>query len=176
LGRHQDRFGARHSELARRAYPGATTHAVVVVADDLVPIKALNNAPVVHHVASPSSMTTGWWAYASGGGKPSERLVVNHMLRWSAGCTRSGGRGATLRSLSSEVSSGCGSSQFARTPPHVGTGSTRAPMPPPPSRLRDRWADDVRGRPAHPTTGGLRNPPDGKHVYAVWQLLAPQRD
>jgi hypothetical protein len=43
-------LGARHSKLARRAYPDSTADAVVGVADDLGSIKALNNVPFVHVV------------------------------------------------------------------------------------------------------------------------------
>src|SRR5215510_3805277 len=67
----RDGFGARHSKLARRAYPDPAAYAVVV-ADDLSSIKALNNVlnnvPFAHHVASPSAMMRVWWASAPGGG------------------------------------------------------------------------------------------------------------
>ena len=57
------------SGLSQQARTSSTSrpdvYAVVVVADDLGSIKALDNVPFVHHVASPSSMMSRWWAYAS---------------------------------------------------------------------------------------------------------------
>src|SRR5262245_28374218 len=76
LWRHRDGLGARHGKLASRAYPDLTADAVVVVADDLGSIKALNAIPFVHGT-SPLFHDTGSWAHASGCGNRSSRLVVN---------------------------------------------------------------------------------------------------